>query len=303
MKYWICEIQSKVKAGVIVKAVETLETVLVRWSVPTMVDIDFERGIIHTDSEDTPWVEDEEEKALAVVGRFVIICSESTDFPNQSQIVGANMDFLCQRNGADSIGYQPGGLIIIHHDFSSHLSRGDSGTAFAEAISSYYQTKLPFSVYEVKANSSYNLTLAQLSAHAGKKIDRIIIATHGSPGQLWLGNPNTPRREDTLGIGARFVDPSQFGGCLRKWFGSGIAISICVCHVAAKGGGVVMQAIANAARARAVYAAKGEVFLHANRGDISSATSDGGLVCVYRYGFDPVERRGRVRFKIPLYAM
>ena len=64
-----------------------------------------------------------------------------------------------------------------------------------------------------------------------------------------------------------------------------------------------MQAIANAARARAVYAAKGEVFLHANSGDISSATSDGGLVCVYRYGFDLVERMGRVRFKIPLYAM
>ncbi|WP_171524180.1 hypothetical protein, partial [Acinetobacter baumannii] len=88
-----------------------------------------------------------------------------------------------------------GAVLVIYHDFQQEIRRGDSGSAFAEAVVAYARIMLYKPAFAIKADTNYAQLvrdLGKVAAESGEQyfIDTILIATHGTSGQLWLGNPH-----------------------------------------------------------------------------------------------------------------
>lgn len=168
------------------------------------------------------------------------------------------------------------GVIVIYHDFVDDVKAGFSGNAFAKSVLNWCSNKIFRPCYLVEANT--NITdlmgkLAQIKAKCGDVvIDTILIATHGSPGQLWLGNPDNMHRSNAIGLGGDFVSAQTFGSGLLELFGSGLAIAIYSCNFLSEWEGKwegvrIALELRTASRARAIYAAEGEVHLTAPKAD------------------------------------
>ncbi|WP_432723251.1 hypothetical protein R0381_001211 [Jeongeupia wiesaeckerbachi] len=304
MNFWVAIIVRKVKAGIVVKNIDGPEELLVRWSKATLVEINSVRGVIQTN--DTAWVENELEKSYAKIGSYVKLATESEDFPkDESEVEAINYDnhivYVC--GPEDNLGAYNPSVLIIYHDFSKHVSAGDSGAAFCAAVEKYYIEQLEFTVHKIHACVSYTDTLGKIAALGKTRIDRVLIVTHGNCGQVWLGNPNAPTREDALGIpteGKNFVSPTVFGEQLQKLLRPGLAISIYSCNLVAEDGLVMVSELAAAARARVVFAATGVVQLHAHMAGISTATCPGGQVLAIYPGMKALALKGD---QIPVFSL
>ncbi|MEM8160828.1 hypothetical protein Q4R47_21140, partial [Morganella morganii] len=158
----------------------------------------------------------------------------------------------------------------IYHDFQQEIRRGDSGSAFAEAVVAYARNKLYKPAFAIKADTNYAQLvrdLGKVAAESGEQyfIDTILIATHGTAGQLWLGNPHGESTADVMARrvqGKQFVEPQAFGATLLELFGKELAIALYGCDFAGdEDGEAAALELRIAANARAVYAGKGTVYL------------------------------------------
>src|SRR5690606_9270585 len=129
------------------------------------------------------------------------------------QVLSANFRFALDIvKGGLSGPVRKGAVLVIYHDFQQEIRRGDSGSAFAEAVVAYARNKLYKPAFAIKADTNYAQLvrdLGKVAAESGEQyfIDTILIATHGTAGQLWLGNPHG---ESTADVMARRVQGKQF---------------------------------------------------------------------------------------------
>ena len=183
-----------------------------------------------------------------------------------------------------------GAVLVIYHDFQQEIRRGDSGSAFAEAVVAYARNKLYKPAFAIKADTNYAQLvrdLGKVAAESGEQyfIDTILIATHGTAGQLWLGNPHGDSTADVMARrvqGKQFVEPQAFGATLLELFGKELAIALYGCDFAGdEDGEAAALELRIAANARAVYAGKGTVYLNASKEGRSTVTCSKAMV-VYR---------------------
>jgi hypothetical protein len=176
------------------------------------------------------------------------------------------MQTVCNRNNNNTTGsgQAPPGTLVIWHDFAEDK---DIGGHFAKA---YLATggELGENVVHIHANVSLAATMEQVTALAGRNIDKVLIMTHGNLGQLWLGatQGNTSKSEDVMGVsqsGKDLVAPEAVGDAFLKALGAGVRYVFGSCHMADEDvGWTVIHRFVQAAQARVVAAAAGMVFLH-----------------------------------------
>ncbi len=182
--------------GAVVKNRLGPEELLVPFTVSTLVEVDLDARIYGTDVDDTPWAEGDERKEV-LVGTEVELLTDTDTFPTHaSQVLSANFRFALDIvKGGLSGPVRKGAVLVIYHDFQQEIRRGDSGSAFAEAVVAYARNKLYKPAFAIKADTNYAQLvrdLGKVAAESGEQyfIDTILIATHGTAGQLWLGNPH-----------------------------------------------------------------------------------------------------------------
>jgi len=303
MQFWTAVIIKKVTAGVVVKNVSGPGEFVLNWSVCALVEIDLANQIIRTDGDNDPWVAGDVGKAMAQKGVFVKICADQPGFPGSSdQVAGANYETSVKYVGPNQPQhYQPAAL-IIYHDFKKEVD-GVSATAFSLAVVSHF-TRLGLSTARIHATTSLSDTCGKIAALDNKKIDRLLIFTHGSDGQLWLGNADNPTFEDTMAQPTdekKFANPVAFGNYIKQQLGAGLAISIFSCHfVHSEEGITVLKQFQQAAEARVVYASSGVVHFQTNTAGASTAVVDGG----HAYAFYPGHETKRLSpNQIPIFDM
>jgi len=289
MYVWMAVIIRKVKKGAVVRDTDGTQEVLVPWAIKALTEINQPDDSISSDP-DAAWAENQEEKNQVKVGGYLALATDANKFPaSDVEIRYANFADAVDRITpfGKAPRYVPHTLIIFH-DFSDHRSRGDSGSSFATAVNRYYEQELGFPAHRLHTKSTYASMCAKLKALRNKYhviLDRILIVTHGSSGQLWLGSADDPKIENTVGMPTeikKFVSPTVFGNRLKELFGSGLSISIFSCDLAHEEGIHVVTSLAAAAEARSVYAATNTVFLNASKDNRSTATCEGGyVVAVY----------------------
>ncbi|MDX4010311.1 hypothetical protein QYP00_28025 [Pseudomonas aeruginosa] len=201
--------------GAVVKNRLGPEELLVPFTVSTLVEVDLDARIYGTDVDDTPWAEGDERKEV-LVGTEVELLTDTDTFPTDaSQVLSANFRFALDIvKGGLSGPVRKGAVLVIYHDFQQEIRRGDSGSAFAEAVVAYARNKLYKPAFAIKADTNYAQLvrdLGKVAAESGEQyfIDTILIATHGTAGQLWLGNPHGDSTADVM---ARRVQGKQFTG-------------------------------------------------------------------------------------------
>ncbi|HBO3624075.1 hypothetical protein ACEPUM_24525 [Pseudomonas aeruginosa] len=277
--------------GAVVKNRLGPEELLVPFTVSTLVEVDLDARIYGTDVDDTPWAEGDERKEV-LVGTEVELLTDTDTFPTDaSQVLSANFRFALDIvKGGLSGPVRKGAVLVIYHDFQQEIRRGDSGSAFAEAVVAYARNKLYKPALAVKADTNYAQLvrdLGKVAAESGEQyfIDTILIATHGTAGQLWLGNPHGESTADVMARrvqGKQFVEPQAFGTTLLGLFGEELAIALYGCDFAGdEDGEAAALELRIAANARAVYAGKGTVYLNASREGRSTVTCSKAMV-VYR---------------------
>ncbi len=218
--------------GAVVKNRLGPEELLVPFTVSTLVEVDLDARIYGTDVDDTPWAEGDERKEV-LVGTEVELLTDTDTFPTHaSQVLSANFRFALDIvKGGLSGPVRKGAVLVIYHDFQQEIRRGDSGSAFAEAVVAYARNKLYKPAFAIKADTNYAQLvrdLGKVAAESGEQyfIDTILIATHGTAGQLWLGNPPTARAPRTSWPGVSRASSSSsprplvrpFSNCsARNW--------------------------------------------------------------------------------------
>ncbi|HHQ3547079.1 TPA: hypothetical protein ACSPLF_004118 [Pseudomonas aeruginosa] len=277
--------------GAVVKKRLGPEELLVPFTVSTLVEVDLDARIYGTDVDDTPWAEGDERKEV-LVGTEVELLTDTDTFPTHaSQVLSANFRFALDIvKGGLSGPVRKGAVLVIYHDFQQEIRRGDSGSAFAEAVVAYARNKLYKPAFAIKADTNYAQLvrdLGKVAAESGEQyfIDTILIATHGTAGQLWLGNPHGESTADVMARrvqGKQFVEPQAFGATLLELFGKELAIALYGCDFAGdEDGEAAALELRIAANARAVYAGKGTVYLNASKEGRSTVTCSKAMV-VYR---------------------
>ncbi|WP_179217118.1 hypothetical protein [Pseudomonas aeruginosa] len=275
--------------GAVVKNRLGPEELLVPFTVSTLVEVDLDARIYGTDVDDTPWAEGDERKEV-LVGTEVELLTDTDTFPTHaSQVLSANFRFALDIvKGGLSGPVRKGAVLVIYHDFQQEIRRGDSGSAFAEAVVAYARNKLYKPAFAIKADTNYAQLvrdLGKVAAESGEQyfIDTILIATHGTAGQLWLGNPHGESTADVMARrvqGKQFVEPQAFGATLLELFGKELAIALYGCDFAGdEDGEAAALELRIAANARAVYAGKGGVSQCQQRGSFHGdlQQGDGGL--------------------------
>lgn len=227
--------------GAVVKNRLGPEELLVPFTVSTLVEVDLDARIYGTDVDDTPWAEGDERKEV-LVGTEVELLTDTDTFPTHaSQVLSANFRFALDIvKGGLSGPVRKGAVLVIYHDFQQEIRRGDSGSAFAEAVVAYARNKLYKPAFAIKADTNYAQLvrdLGKVAAESGEQyfIDTILIATHGTAGQLWLGNPHGESTADVMARrvqGKQFVEPQAFGATLLELFGKELAIALYGCDFA-----------------------------------------------------------------------
>ncbi|MDF5882100.1 hypothetical protein P4M26_12635 [Pseudomonas aeruginosa] len=227
--------------GAVVKNRLGPEELLVPFTVSTLVEVDLDARIYGTDVDDTPWAEGDERKEV-LVGTEVELLTDTDTFPTHaSQVLSANFRFALDIvKGGLSGPVRKGAVLVIYHDFQQEIRRGDSGSAFAEAVVAYARNKLYKPAFAIKADTNYAQLvrdLGKVAAESGEQyfIDTILIATHGTAGQLWLGNPHGDSTADVMARrvqGKQFVEPQAFGATLLELFGKELAIALYGCDFA-----------------------------------------------------------------------
>lgn len=227
--------------GAVVKNRLGPEELLVPFTVSTLVEVDLDARIYGTDVDDTPWAEGDERKEV-LVGTEVELLTDTDTFPTDaSQVLSANFRFALDIvKGGLSGPVRKGAVLVIYHDFQQEIRRGDSGSAFAEAVVAYARNKLYKPAFAIKADTNYAQLvrdLGKVAAESGEQyfIDTILIATHGTAGQLWLGNPHGESTADVMARrvqGKQFVEPQAFGATLLELFGKELAIALYGCDFA-----------------------------------------------------------------------
>lgn len=129
--------------GAVVKNRLGPEELLVPFTVSTLVEVDLDARIYGTDVDDTPWAEGDERKEV-LVGTEVELLTDTDTFPTHaSQVLSANFRFALDIvKGGLSGPVRKGAVLVIYHDFQQEIRRGDSGSAFAEAVVAYARNKL-----------------------------------------------------------------------------------------------------------------------------------------------------------------
>ncbi|WP_208536720.1 hypothetical protein [Pseudomonas aeruginosa] len=217
--------------GAVVKNRLGPEELLVPFTVSTLVEVDLDARIYGTDVDDTPWAEGDERKEV-LVGTEVELLTDTDTFPTHaSQVLSANFRFALDIvKGGLSGPVRKGAVLVIYHDFQQEIRRGDSGSAFAEAVVAYARNKLYKPAFAIKADTNYAQLvrdLGKVAAESGEQyfIDTILIATHGTAGQLWLGNPHGDSTADVMARRVRASSSSSprplvrpFSNCsARNW--------------------------------------------------------------------------------------
>lgn len=266
---------AKKNKGAVVKNRKGPEEVLVPFTLGTLVEVDLDEKVFGADQHDTSWVEPHE-REYVLVGTEVELITEANTFPTDaSQILSANFRFALDivKGGAKGP-VTRGTVVIIYHDFHTDQFRGDSGSAFAEAVYNYSALTLGKPVLKINASNTYPALISELTNIAAKQcdqffVDTILIATHGTAGQLWLGDPHSDRTQDVMArrvSGKHFVEPQAFGSKLLELFGKGLGIGIYSCDFAGdEDGRKAAVELRVASDARAVYAGIGTVFLACNK--------------------------------------
>ena len=299
MQIWRGIIKRVVQNGAVIKDAEGLTELLVPWEVDVLYKVDKTKMKVKTT--DGPWSTKPEVKE----GQYVALIANTEAFPQDpDQVAGINLTAFIRLKGFPANDdFQPPEVLVIYHDFKGEGGKGNNGKQFATAVKHRYESTFKTTVHLVHAAVSYDQTVMQLTALTGRPINRIIIATHGNAGQLWLGNPEDIRFEyvvATPAMGKAFVSPQAFGAKLNELFGPGLSISICSCYLAAEGGHVMLQDLCDAANSLFLYAGLGEVFLHPSTSGKSTAVSDAPVVC-FRAGEPPVKLRGKDAKHLPLF--
>ncbi|POA30998.1 MULTISPECIES: hypothetical protein [unclassified Pseudomonas] len=285
--------------GAVVKNRKGSEEVLIPFTKGAFIEIDLDSNTYHSDSENTPWAT-EPEQAYVKIGTEVQLLSNSDTFPTRAdQVESANFrDAIDVIKGGEMYSLAKGGVIIIHHDFKKEMSRGDSGGAFAEAVEAWYKTELFKPVFKVDAGQTYAKTITQLEQISllcvdNVFVDTILIATHGSAGQLWLGAAESDELSNVIAVqdkGRNFACALTFGTKLQQLFGKRLAIAIYACNfVGNQDGHELAIQIRNSAAARALYAGMGDVELHATKAARSTVECSQALVI---YKSDRIEQYG-----------
>jgi hypothetical protein len=253
--------------GVVIRNPSGPEEFLVPFTALALVELDLDEGTLDPDRDDSRWGRDDEEKRFAkLVGMQVVLSSSTKHFPRDAgDLVGISfLDTLDLTIGRETRKAPLSAALIIYHDFEQE-KYGISGKEFAYAASNWY-AGLGRRAFIVHANSNavglYD-KLADAVRDAGGEgvIDTILIATHGSAGQLWLGNPHAIQHEDVVGRGPGFIEAQTFGRVLLDLFGPNLAIAIFSCDfVGDENGQQIVTELRNSSQARAVYAAEGTVY-------------------------------------------
>ncbi|MBC3776734.1 hypothetical protein [Pseudomonas sp. SWRI99] len=174
-------------------------------------------------------------------------------------------------------------LVVIYHDFNKIEKGAISGEEFAACVKAY-QESLGGTAHLVHANGSYEALISALRDIGRARKDhvyRLIIATHGNQGQLWLGNPNEIKHEWVVAEpeqGKAFISPVTFGTLLKEIFGPGLSISVLSCYFARKEAASVATAIRQAAEATVLYAGTDMVYLNGAKGGRPTASCTGAMV-------------------------
>ncbi|VVO17578.1 hypothetical protein PS718_03943 [Pseudomonas fluorescens] len=276
MHIWhgVVTVIAKKNKGVVVKNRSGSEELLVPFDLCALVEIDFDERVYHSDKDNTPWVEPEERQYVQV-GTEVELFSETDTFPtNKDQVISVSFRFNLGIVKGGKSGYVTRGTaVIIYHDFHQDVAKGDSGTAFAEAVTAYYQTLGKPSI-AIKTESTYAHLISELQKVADKNseqffVDTILIATHGSAGQLWLGHAHSYDTQNVMSQakpGKNFTLPQTFGATLFSMFGKGLAIAIYACDfLGDEDGHLCALQLRTASQAKAVYAGTGTVYLNADK--------------------------------------
>ena len=181
--------------GAVVKNRLGPEELLVPFTVSTLVEVDLDARIYGTDVDDTPWAEGDERKEV-LVGTEVELLTDTDTFPTHaSQVLSANFRFALDIvKGGLSGPVRKGAVLVIYHDFQQEIRRGDSAAPSRRRSSPMRgtsSTSRPSRSRQIPTTPSWFGILAKVAAESGEQyfIDTILIATHGTAGQLWLGNP------------------------------------------------------------------------------------------------------------------
>ena len=183
--------------GAVVKNRLGPEELLVPFTVSTLVEVDLDARIYGTDVDDTPWAEGDERKEV-LVGTEVELLTDTDTFPTHaSQVLSANFRFALDIvKGGLSGPVRKGAVLVIYHDFQQEIRRGDSGSAFAEAVVAYARNKLYKPAFAIKADTNYAQLVRDLARLPRRAANSTSSIRSSSPPTARLANSGwaTPRR-------------------------------------------------------------------------------------------------------------
>jgi len=299
MFLWNAVVERVVKNGVVVKDMQSPSSTLVPFDVQKIALIDMDSMAIHPRN-DEKWIA---EPSDALCGRRLTLVFKD-DQATEIKFAGFRGEYDIKHDDITQADPYAHEMIVIYHDFNGEDKKGTSGKKFAESVKAY-QESLGGVAHLVHANSTYPGLLEKLqkiSDTSKENVYGVLIATHGSPGQLWVGDPESITYESVVAApvsGKNFIAPSAFGLQLMQLFGPGLAVSILSCYFSHGEEGIIAaQAIRSAANARALYAGNGEVFFNCGSSGSRPTVTCVGAVAIYEE--DQVKVKGG---QIPVFGI
>lgn len=178
-------------------------------------------------------------------------------------------------------------VLILWHDFPHDPLGGQFVATLAADAKKRGKLVVP-----VEATRDYVTSLENLNVAKGPhRVARLIIATHGTEGELWFGSAKNPRREDAMAAKNGFLPPLKVGQDLAAVLNFGMNIIVAACG---QDNPEALQGFCEGA-CSTVQAASGTVYINLDRvGGKHTIQCDQGSFLLFSPGNHPVKQTRRI---------